>query len=93
MGYLSEYIGRNLSLPDLDTERKRQLRTISEIRGRPVLVYASALGKTDAPISISYEDKLPFMDQLSGISGKEIDIILETAGGSGEIVDDRKLPL
>jgi len=88
MGYLSEYIGRNLSLPDLDTERKGQLRLISEIRGRPVLVYASSLAKGDAPISISYEDKLPFMDQLSGISGQEIDIILETPGGSGEIVDD-----
>jgi hypothetical protein len=88
MGYLSEYINRNLSLAELDAHRKEQLNKISEIRKRPVLVYASSLAKTDFPISISYEDKLPFMDQLSVIQGKEIDIILETPGGLGEIVDD-----
>lgn len=77
-----------MSLPDLDTERKRQLKKISEIRKRPVLLYASALTKTDFPVSIDYDDKLPFMDQLTGISGNEIDIIVETPGGSGETVDD-----
>lgn len=77
-----------LNLQDLATERKTQLKKISEIRKRPVLVFASALTKSDAPISISYEDKLPFMDQLSDIDGNEIDIIIETSGGSGETVDD-----
>jgi DNA-directed RNA polymerase subunit RPC12/RpoP len=88
MGYFTEYINRRLSIEDLEQERKSQLRKISEIRKRPILTYSSALSKLDAPISISYEDKLPFMDQLSTIEGTEIDIILETPGGSGEIVDD-----
>jgi ClpP class serine protease len=31
---------------------------------------------------------LPFQDQISNLSGTKIDIILETPGGSGEIVED-----
>jgi len=88
MGHFSDYINKNMSLAELDVERKRQLQEIARIRRRPVLVYAAALAKPEAPISLSYEDKLPFMDQLSEIAGDEIDILIETPGGSGEIVDD-----
>jgi len=88
VGYFTEYINKKMSLPDLDAERKKQLRKISEIRKRPILVFASALNKIEFPISISYDDKLPFMDQLNSINGIKIDIIIETPGGSGETVDD-----
>ncbi len=44
--------------------------------------------KNNAPISIDYSDILPFSDQLSQLSGTEIDIVLETPGGIAEVVED-----
>jgi ClpP class serine protease len=88
MGFYSEYLNKNLSFVQLCAERKRLLQAISEIRGRPVLVFASDITKSDCPISIDYSDILPFSDQLSTIEGKEIDVILETPGGFAEVVED-----
>jgi ClpP class serine protease len=39
-------------------------------------------------ISIGYQDLLPISDQLSNLSGRAIDLILETPGGSGESAED-----
>lgn len=87
MGIYAEYLDRNFSWPALNDERKNQLRRISELRGRPVLVYASALNK-EAQSTIGYDDRVPFFDQLSGIPGDKLDLILETPGGSAEVVED-----
>lgn len=90
MGIYAEYINKfntGSSFLELEKERKTQLQRISTIRGRSVLVYASALNK-QADISISYEDRLSFQDQLSNINLPEVDVILETPGGSAEIAED-----
>lgn len=87
MGYLSEYMGKKFSFEQLTAERKKQLKKITEIRGRGILVYASDT-KKNAPVSISPEDALPFRDQLSFIKTEDIDIILETPGGFAETVED-----
>jgi len=89
MGFYSEYLDRQLNMEQLTTERKRQLQHISELRGnRDVLVLAADLNKADAPISLDYSDLLPVNDQLSNLSGKALDLILETPGGSGEVAED-----
>lgn len=87
MGVYSDYLNRQLSFEELTTERKAQLKRISEIRGREVLVFASDVAK-NCPNSIDYSDIVPFSDQLSTISGDEVDIILETPGGIAEVVED-----
>lgn len=87
MGIYSEYLDRNFDWPALNAERKKHLARISQIRDRPVLVFASALSK-EAPIAIDYDDRVPFFDQLSGITGDKLDIILETPGGLAEVVED-----
>jgi len=87
VGLYAEYLDRNFDMAELNAERKTQLKRISELRNRPILVYASSLSK-QAPISIIYDDRLPFFDQLSGISGDSIDLILETPGGQAEVVED-----
>lgn len=69
-------------------ERKKILAKISKIRGREILVIASDLSKNKAPIAIEYSDLLPIQDQLENLSGDEIDVILETPGGVGEVVED-----
>lgn len=87
MGVYSEYLERRMSFEELAQERRRQLKRISEIRNRDILVYASDITK-NAPTSIDSSDVLPFSDQLSVLNGDKIDIILETPGGFAEIVED-----
>lgn len=87
MGVYSDYLKRQLSFEQLTNERKAQLKRISNIRGRDILVFASDVAK-DCPNNIDYSDIVPFSDQLSAIPGDEIDIILETPGGFAEVVED-----
>jgi len=88
MGVYSEYINKRLTFDQISTERKNQLKKISSLRGRDILVYASDFNKGNAPISIIPADFLPFKDQLSYVKTKEVDIILETPGGIAETVED-----
>lgn len=89
MGIYSEYLDRRFNLQDLTEERKKQLAKISALRdGRDVFVYAADLNKGNAPISIVYGDLIPIADQISNLTGKRLDLILETGGGSGEVAED-----
>ncbi len=88
MGIYSDHIERKFNLAQLNAERKAQLRRISEIRKRDVLVMAANVMNSKQPIAINYSDLLPFNDQLANLKGTEIDVILETPGGSGETVED-----
>ncbi len=88
MGIYSEYLNQNLNFEQLTAERKKQLKRISEIRGRDILVFASDLNKRIAEISIGYSDLLPIKDQLENLSSDKVDLIIETPGGSGEVAED-----
>ena len=81
-------MSRHFTFEELTNERKKWLKRITELRGRDVLVYASDYNKGNAPISIGYSDLIPFRDQLSFIKTENIDVILETPGGSAESVED-----
>jgi len=88
MGIYADYLNQNLDVNQLNDERKKQLSRISDLRGgRAVLVFASALTKNKAPISIDYDDIVPINDQLSNLTGDKIDIILETPGGYAEYAE------
>jgi hypothetical protein len=87
IGLYSDYLNRQLYFDQLAQERKTQLRRISEVRCRPVLVYASDSAK-DCPNNIDYSDITPFADQLSVICGEAVDLLLETPGGYAEVVED-----
>lgn len=88
-GAYSDYLDRRMSPDDIEKERKKQLARISKSRGRPVLVFAADFRKGGkAPISISYEDILPFKDLLEGLDGEAVDVIIETPGGSAEVAED-----
>ena len=90
MGIYTEYLDRFSSgnFDELAAERKNQLKRISALRGRDVLVFAADINKSIPQISIDYSDLLPFTDQLSNLTGKQLDLILETPGGSGEVAED-----
>jgi hypothetical protein len=90
VGIYAEYLDKNMAFPALIAERKAQLSRISQARGgRDIVVYAADLRKGNtANISISYEDLLPFSDQLSNLRGDAVDVIIETPGGFAEIAED-----
>jgi hypothetical protein len=93
MQIYTEYLDQHLTPPEMQGERRKWLRRISEIRGgRDILAYSSDMCpkgfKSKAPVSIDYDDLLAIKDQLAGLKGKLIDVILETPGGSGEVVED-----
>ena len=89
MGAYAEYMGRLQSLEELARERKAMLSRISEIRGgRDIMVIASDLSASRAPIDIDYTDILVVQDQLANMAGNSIDIVLEVPGGLGEAVED-----
>jgi ATP-dependent protease ClpP protease subunit len=88
VGVYSEYLDKNMDFSEIMSERKRQMKRISTIRERDILVYSSDLNKNNAPTEIDYSDLLPFSDQLSNLKGDSIDIILETPGGFAEVVED-----
>jgi ribosomal protein S27E len=92
MPVYTEYLNMGLGPKDLGAERKKQLARISQIRGRDVLVYAASLriipGPQAALTSINYEDLISVEDQLSGLTGQALDLIVESPGGSGEVAED-----
>lgn len=90
MGIYSEYLNKNFNFEDMSAERKLQLKRIATLRGdRDILVYASDIqNRQNAPVSIDFSDIQPFKDQISNLNRKSIDIILETPGGIGEVVED-----
>ena len=87
MGIYSEYLDKSFDWHTLQEERKKQLLRISQLRGRAILTFASAMTK-QADISIDYNDRVPIIDQISNLEGDKIDIILETPGGYAEVVED-----
>ena len=87
MGIYADYLNQNLDGNQLTQERKKQLARVSELRGRAVLAFTSAISKSKAPISIDYDDIVPIKDQLSNLTGDKIDIILETPGGYAEYAE------
>ncbi|MGI9251003.1 MAG: SDH family Clp fold serine proteinase [Pseudohongiellaceae bacterium] len=87
MGYYAEYIDKKLNFEQLSKHRKEQLKKISELRGRNVLVFAADLNKAQAPISIGFEDVTPLNDQIHNLGQGDLDLIIETPGGAGEIAE------
>jgi len=87
MGIYQEYIAKQLSPNGRDDERKKHLAQIGKLRDSAVLVYAARMSPMPIrlPIGVEYEDLLPFVDLLDGLSGDRVSVILETPGGSGEI--------
>ena len=89
MNYYTEYLDSGIGgdYQKLRDERQRQLQLLSEVRERDVLVMASDLDVDDPKIMINQSDILPITDQLAGLNGNKLDLILETPGGIGEIAE------
>ncbi|HVP46601.1 MAG TPA: hypothetical protein VMT32_08455 [Bryobacteraceae bacterium] len=91
MGFYSEYLDTQIggNFEQLTSERKRLLTRISSLRGgRDIFVFAADLNKEVSGISIGYPDLLPISDQIANLTGRKLDLILESPGGSGEVAEE-----
>lgn len=94
MGIYTEYLKSFQKVEEIHVEREKQIKRISALRGREILTIASDMSGFSGNLdkirltSIDYTDLLPISDLLDNLSGKAIDIILETPGGIGERAED-----
>ena len=88
-GIYTEYLDAQLDFKQLNEERKKQLARIARLRKRDVFVYAADARKSQhAEVRIVYDDLVAINDQLSVLSNKSVDVILETTGGLAEVAED-----
>jgi len=73
-----------------DSIRNKYMKDLSDFTGRDTIVYAANWTSGGLPpnlISITDEDIHAFMEALSGLNNKKLDLILHTGGGSAEAAD------
>ena len=76
-----------------DDIRRSYLKKLSELTGRDTIVYASAFSSYKGPsipglaLSVTLEDIQGFMSALHGLSGKNLDLVLHSPGGSMEAAE------
>lgn len=90
-GIFTEYLDAQFNFADLAKERKKQLARIAKLRNRDILVYAADARSHRPPqvdARIVYDDLLAINDQLSVLTSKSVDVILETTGGFAEVAED-----
>jgi Serine dehydrogenase proteinase len=72
---------------DLQRLRSECYKRIEKLRGRPLLVYASAFIQGRPGTSIELFDIEGFTDLVNSVSGSEVDIILHSPGGSPDATE------
>jgi Serine dehydrogenase proteinase len=74
-----------------DVLRRKYLKRLSDLTGRATIVYATAyLEGKDAPtstLSVDLGDKQGFMEAVSNVTEREVDLFLHSPGGSAEAAE------
>jgi len=86
---MNEYIDRRLSGPDLESELLKLIGKYNSLRGTYLFVYAAAIGKPIPAVPLEQSDFYIFRDLLFGqVKHNNVDVYLETPGGSGETAEE-----
>ena len=73
--------------PDFDSVRRRYLRQLHELTGRPTIIYYTDwFGKGGPAASITLEDMQAMMEVCKDVPGPNLDLLLHSPGGSPEAV-------
>ena len=89
MSLINEYIDKRLSGPELESELQSLIAKYNEYKGSYLFVYAAAIGKPIPSVSLEQSDFYIFRDFLSNKDHLEnVDVYLETPGGSGETAEE-----
>lgn len=84
---MSEYIQKGFNPLQYEDELKRLVGEYKKLTGRPLFVFATNFRPGPADISLSMEDYYVFVDMLKDLTDDDIDVYLETPGGSGEAAE------
>ena len=87
---LNEYISKRLTVPELKAELKALIGQYNELTGRNLFVYAADFnkGRRGIDVSLMQDDFYTVQDILRESDKKQIDVYLETPGGSGEAAEE-----
>jgi hypothetical protein len=89
MSLIGEYINKKLSVNDLEKELLALIAKYNKIRGTYAFIYASAMTKPQIPdVALKQDDYYIIYDLLKDIDSENVDIYIETPGGSSETVED-----
>ena len=76
-----------------DVVRREYIRKVEEITGRPLIIYAADfinVEKTQAAggeVAIISSDKIAFNEVITGIEGNNLDVLIQSPGGSAEAAE------
>lgn len=87
---ISDYISRNMSILDLKKELSVLRSKYNKLTGRNLFIYAADFNKARQGIDVSLmqDDFYTIQDILRESTQKQIDVYLETPGGSGETAEE-----
>jgi len=87
MGYIYEYLHKDV--PELQTELQVLINKYNTKRGATLLIFAAALFKSQIPdVAMNKDDYYTFYDFLKDETTENIDIFIETPGGSGDTSEE-----
>ncbi|OHB69717.1 MAG: hypothetical protein A2W23_05000 [Planctomycetes bacterium RBG_16_43_13] len=88
MAAYQELINNNIKQQELANYRQNKIREIEQLTNRPLIVYASKINSPrGAPNSIDISDIEGFSDLIDGITGSDLDILINSPGGTAEAVE------
>ena len=87
---ISEYIAKRMSVLDLKKELSKLRSEYNKLTGHNLFIYAADFnkGKQGIDVSLMQDDFYMIQDILRESDKKQIDIYLETPGGSGESAEE-----
>lgn len=91
MSFMLEYIEKlkKGGAPSLEAELLKLIGQYNQIRGKYLFIYAAAIGKGIPMIPLDQSDFYMFHDLLGKKAGiHEVDVYIETPGGSGEAAEE-----
>lgn len=88
MSLMDEYINKGLGGQELEAELRRLILEYNKRRGTYLFIYAAAIGKPIQRVQLEHDDYYVIRDLLNGKQKENLDIYLETPGGSGETAEE-----
>jgi len=89
LSLINEYINKKLSVPELESEILKLISEYNKLRNTYLFVYAAAIGKPIPAVVLEQADFYVIRDLLTDKKNlKQVDMYIETPGGSGEAAEE-----
>lgn len=89
MSLMREYLNKGLSTDELETELLNLIKLYNQKKDTYLIVYASAVSKSDIPGTLmEMDDYFTIFDLLRNVNKTKIDFYIETPGGRGDAVEE-----